>query len=62
MADVAVGRKKHKTSLFSTTTTIGLHGPPALPERFFPVGLGEVVRKLAALCEYPGKRARFHAC
>jgi len=34
----------------------------ALPERFFPVGLGEAVRKLAALCEYPGKKARFHAC
>jgi len=26
------------------------------------VGLGEQVRKLAALCEYPGKRARYHAC
>jgi len=34
----------------------------ALPDCFFPVGLGEAVRQLAALCEYPGKRARFHAC
>ena len=34
----------------------------ALPGRFFPAGLGDAVRKLASLCDYPGRRARYHAC
>jgi len=38
------------------------HGPHAPSPSASSVGLGEAVCKLAALCEYPGKRARFHAC
>ena len=37
-------------------------GRPRPSRALLPVGLGEAVRQLAALCAYPGKRARFHAC
>ena len=54
--------KKAKRSLTLIDNNRFAWAARALPGRFFPVGLGEAVRKLAALCEYPGKKARFHAC
>ena len=60
---VGAGRKNKKLTLFDDDDDNRFAwAATALPERFFPAGLGETVRQLAALCEYPGKRARYHAC
>ena len=64
MADVAGQRKNKKLTLFDDDDNDDRFAwaARALPGRFFPAGLGDKVRKLAALCDYPGKKARYHAC